>query len=117
MPLSLEELNYKDTKLYRLFSKKILDFLNSEEQKKQYEKAFNLAYFTSKLKFDWYKRDSWEPYFEHLERTATIILEEFENPSFEKVILALLHDIVEDTDIDPNKLKEFFFWRMFKSYF
>ena len=106
--LNLEELNYKDTKLYSLFKWKILSKLDNENERKQYQKIFNLAYFTSKLKFDWYKRDSWEPYFEHLERTAIIILEEFENPNFEKVILALLHDIVEDTNISHNKLEEFF---------
>jgi len=108
MSLKLEELNPENFPIYHLFKEKILDSVENESLKEYYLKIFKVAYFFSKLKFDWIKRDSWDPYFTHLEETARIILKEFENPTFEKVILALLHDIIEDTDISYDELIKFF---------
>lgn len=93
----------ENIEIWILFKEKILKWLNKKNSKK-YEEIFNRAYFLSKAKFKHIFRDSWENYFEHLERTSLIILKEFPNPTFEKVILALLHDIYEDTSILDNTI-------------
>ncbi len=95
-----------------------LDFFslleNHNFSKKELEKI-NQAYFLSKAKFKWNKRDSWEDYFEHLVRTASIILYEFEKPTAEKIILSLLHDIVEDTSILFDTIKLTFWHKILES--
>lgn len=63
---------------------------------------FNTAYFIVKNLFKWLKRkavkENWykERVFEHLKWTMEIVLRELPNPNINKVILALLHDIIED---------------------
>lgn len=53
-------------------------------------------------------RESWERYFEHVREVAHIVLRELPNPSLKKVIIAILHDIVEDTDVDYHTIKNLF---------
>ena len=65
-------------------------------------------YFLMKQKFSEVQRDDWERYFEHLRAVANIVLE-LENPNIEKVLIALLHDSIEDTNIDYHTLK-ILFW-------
>ena len=89
--------------LLNIFEDKFLKWLSNKE-KKQKKELFHRVYKLSEIKFKWKLRDSWEAYFEHLVRTATIILTEFENPTIDKVILALLHDIYEDTSILESTL-------------
>jgi len=97
-----EDIN--NSKLYNIFENNFLKWL-SIKNKEEKKKLFNMAYKISEIKFKWQIRDSWEPYFEHLIRTAEIILNEFGNPTLDKVILALLHDIYEDTTVLEDTLK------------
>ena len=89
--------------LLSLFKSKVLKW-SSDKDKKQNEELFRRVYKLSEIKFKWKFRDSWEPYFEHLVRTANIVLTEFGNPTIDKVILALLHDIYEDTSVLSDTL-------------
>ncbi len=70
---------------------------------------FNLAYTISKYKFQFVTRKSWERYFEHLLSVVDLYLEYEEKPTFEWVMVALLHDIIEDSDIDEETLR-YLFW-------
>jgi len=76
------------------------DFLGKVEKKlnlsTKEKTLIRRAYLLSNFKFKNITRDSWENYFEHLERTALIILNEFDNPTVNQIVLALLHDIWED---------------------
>jgi uncharacterized phage protein (TIGR02220 family) len=47
-----------------------------------------------------------ERYFEHLKRTMEIVLRELPNPNLDKIIIALLHDVVEDLPRYDIKLIE-----------
>lgn len=69
---------------------------------------FRTAYFLMKDKFSKIFRNSWERYFEHL-RSVTEWVLDFKNPSVRKSIIAILHDSIEDTDIDFHTLK-ILFW-------
>jgi len=89
--------------LLNLFENKLLKWF-SDKEKKQNKELFHMVYKLSEIKFKWKFRDSWEPYFEHLVRTANIILTEFENLTIDKVLLALLHDIYEDTSVLDDTL-------------
>lgn len=70
---------------------------------------FNLikkAYSFSKEKHGAQKRASGEPYFSHLMQTA-LILSEYGVDS-ETIAAALLHDVLEDTDVDRKELEKIF---------
>lgn len=71
----------------------------------------NASYEISKLKFQWIYRDLWERYFEHLKDVAYIILDELDNPNVDKVVIALLHDIIEDIPWISHGIIEWLFWR------
>jgi len=58
----------------------------------QFEQAYSLV----KLIFKNMKRKSQRRYFEHLKGTMEIAIRELPNPNLNKIIIALLHDIVED---------------------
>ena len=55
------------------------------------------AYAIMKDRFSEVIRDEWTRYFEHLRAVANIVLE-LENPSIEKVLIAIYHDAIEDVD-------------------
>lgn len=57
-------------------------------------------------------RDSGKPYLSHPLSVAQIILEEFPNPTAFKVIVALLHDVIEDAK-DPEVKKDELLSRFF----
>jgi hypothetical protein len=63
---------------------------------------FNTAYNMMKQVFSWIEREGKNEYwdsersFEHLKWTMEIILRELPNPNINKIIIALLHDVVED---------------------
>lgn len=80
----------------------------SENEKESLLQKLNLAYELSKNEFNKKNRDNWERYFDHLKEVAFIVLREFKNPNLEKILIALLHDIIEDTDIDFYILKKLF---------
>lgn len=69
----------------------------------------NIAYELAKLKFEWKNRKiSQEWYFEHLRETAYILIESWisENVSIYQVVVALLHDVIEDTNMTYDGLVE-----------
>jgi (p)ppGpp synthase/HD superfamily hydrolase len=100
-------LEIENSELFSLVKKKLLFWLDKKTRKEKI-KLLNYAYSFSKISFNHIKRDSWEPYFRHLERTALIILNEFSNPTIDKVILALIHDILEDTMVNPQTIEMLF---------
>ncbi|MEF2175189.1 MAG: hypothetical protein V3575_01850 [Candidatus Absconditabacteria bacterium] len=63
---------------------------------------FQVAYFLVKLAFVEITREGIDDkgnnlrYFEHLKSVASIVLNELPSPNLNKVVIALLHDIVED---------------------
>lgn len=77
----------------------------SEETRKKINKkmqVINVAYNLAKLKFEWKFRDiSNEWYFEHLRETANILIESWisKNVTIYQVVVALLHDVIEDTNM------------------
>lgn len=93
---------------------KIRDKCFTEEDKQNPYKVaetmemFNLAYNLSKFKFNNIQRSSGERYFEHLLAVVDLYLDNEKNPTFNWVMIALLHDIIEDSDIDCDTLSYLF---------
>jgi len=58
-------------------------------------------------KFQEIIRQSWEPYIYHLLAVLGWVTNS-ENPSFLEALIAVNHDIIEDTDVDFNTLKKIF---------
>lgn len=90
--------------------------LNNKDKKKIW-KAYNYC----KEKFSNKYRNNWEKYFEHLEQVSLISIEIFEKELnkikknkilhrtlVDRIIIALLHDIIEDTNVDFNEIKDLF---------
>jgi len=59
-----------------------------------------------KKMFSWRERDNWEDAFIHQIEVVELLLQYSENPTFEKVIILLEHDTIEDTDISISWMKE-----------
>lgn len=76
---------------------------------------FQVAYFLVKLAFVEISREwldeQWNNlrYFEHLKSVATIVLNELPSPNLNKVVIALLHDIVEDIPWFDSKVLRLIF--------
>lgn len=73
--------------------------LNSEniEEFKQFVREFTSIYYLMKAKFSEVERTSWERYFEHLREVVNNVLE-LPNPNIKKVLIAIAHDSIEDTN-------------------
>lgn len=67
-----------------------------------------MAYQIAKNAHRWQMRSNWKRLFEHLRRVWRLILDIFPNPSVNDIIIAILHDILEDTDIKYETLKNIF---------
>ncbi len=70
--------------------------------------TLKLAYGLAKWKFSWIERKTWGRYFEHLRGVAQIILDLHEGRTFRQVIIAILHDVVEDTNISIETIRVLF---------
>ncbi len=81
----------------------------SETEVRDKMQKFNIAYILCKYKFQDIKRSSWERYFDHLLGVLDLYLENEKEPTINGVLIAILHDIVEDTDIDGETL-DYLFW-------
>jgi len=80
-----------------------------EEQIKQKMRPVSIAYQIAKMKHDWQVRKSGEPYFHaHVKEVAKISLIELPNPTIKRVLVGLLHDILEDTDITLQTIENLF---------
>lgn len=100
---------YKDRWVEESFYKIIDKCEISNDECDDKENKFNLAYDLAKYKFRHNKRADWDRYFDHLLWVMNFYLDNEDNPTFEWAMVALLHDIIEDTDIDKNTL-EYLFW-------
>ncbi len=84
--------------------------LNHKDKKERAAEmqCINVAYAIAKEKFQWKNRDDWDRYFEHLREVTKIIINKEINDdvSIFQVLVALLHDIIEDTDIDADALEK-----------
>ena len=69
----------------------IVNLIKKEQEKIRW--AYKYAEIASKNSF----RKSWEPIFHHFFRTAKILVKEFWKKDSIKIVLALIHDIKEDT--------------------
>jgi hypothetical protein len=91
----------KSTKYYDEIIKK-LNFSKHSKKTRRTMLDFNAAYHLMKLVFSWKQRNNrdekWnaERCFEHLQRTMEIVMRELPNPNINKIIIALLHDVIED---------------------
>lgn len=95
-----------------LFEQKVLGWAMTIYQAEIELLKINQAYALAKRKFQEIFRDSWERYFEHLRNVAYNILEHDPNANLDKVLIALLHDIIEDTDIDYNTIQDIFWHKI-----
>ena len=78
----------------------ILNIKNKEDKDK-----LCFAYNFSKIKFKWMLKNSWEPYFYHLVKTTEILINELNIKEIDTVVLALIHDLKEDTTSKKIKRK------------
>lgn len=69
----------------------------SEEQVKLLEMFYG-AYSNIKFLFQNSDRKTWERYFNHILRVAYSLLYLSEKPTFRKILIAMFHDVIEDTD-------------------
>lgn len=95
--------------LYKLAKNCI--YWNSNFSEEKIEKSmqwFNWAYWLAKLKFQDIKRNTWWRYFDHLISVMQYVLTNSKNPTIKKTIIAICHDLIEDTDISFWTLKEIF---------
>ncbi len=87
------------TKVLDLVKEKIFWNLNKEniEEFKSFVREFSSLYYLMKQKFSEEKRDWWERYFEHLREVVINVLD-LPNPNLKKVLIAIAHDAIEDTN-------------------
>jgi len=86
--------------ILELVKEKIFDGeLTSEniEEFKSFTRKFTAMYYLMKDKFEGIYRDGGERYFEHLRAVVVNVLE-LPNPNLQKVMIALAHDSIEDTN-------------------
>lgn len=98
----------------------------TEEQEQQIKKdmrKFLAAYHMMKSVFENVNREGilpWETkperYFNHLKWTMKIVLEELPNPNINTVVIALLHDSIEDIEWINLKTLESIFWSFIASW-
>lgn len=98
-------------KIYSNLWNKDINFNTSEKLTKARDQ-FKAVYFKVKDLFNDSVRSDGTPYFYHLLETAYILLEEsgLETLCIEDILIALLHDTIEDTNQDFNSL-----WRSLSS--
>jgi len=97
--------------LYKVLNKVIdkiygwdIDESNMESFKK-FSRQFTSLYYLMKDKFNWIERGTGERYFEHLREVVTNVLG-LPNPNTDKVLIAIAHDSIEDTNKTYEGLAE-----------
>ncbi len=112
--IDVQEMNEQEQKGIDKMTNLVIDNIynwkieDNEEFRSTYRNIWT-AYNLMKQKFSEVIRDDWERYFEHLRAVTNIILDFIPEPNKEKVLIALLHDSIEDTNIDFHTL-EILFW-------
>ena len=98
-------------KSFNSLIKKIKEIdINKKISIEEVEKAFLFA----KKAHSWQFRKSWEPYIIHPLEVAKIVLDL--KPETETVVSAILHDVVEDTDVSIEDIQNNF-WKMLQKLF
>lgn len=77
----------------------------SEERITKALQAFKSAYELSKYKFQDIERNTGWRYFDHLIRVMQYVIVHSWVSSIKKTLIAICHDLVEDTDVDFNTLR------------
>lgn len=80
----------------------------SEERINKSLQAFTNAYELVKYKFQDIERNTGGRYFDHLVRVMDSVIKNTKDPSIKKTLIAICHDVIEDTDIDFYTLKSIF---------
>ena len=88
----------------RLNEKNIVEF-------KCFVRNFTSLYYMMKAKFSQIYRSSGERYFEHLREVVNNVLD-LPHPTTDKLLIALAHDSIEDTDITFEWLNEFYWQKV-----
>ncbi len=89
----------------------------NDESFKRAMLSFRSAYSIMKQKFHWIERESkdesWqnERYFNHIQEVMRICLEEIPNPNLEKLLIALLHDSIEDISNFDYEVIKALYWK------
>ena len=100
-------------KMYLIIQKTLLkkdrDFakLSKDEQNAKMS-LINISYSLAKAFHRWQIRLDGTRYFEHIKSVASILILEFPTITFNQVIAAYLHDIVEDTHITLTTIENVF---------
>lgn len=94
----LKALTQKDKKFAKLWH---------EEQKAKMN-LLHIAYSLAKAFHRWQTRLDGTRYFEHIKSVTYILITEFPTITFNQVVAAYLHDIVEDTDISLATIENIF---------
>lgn len=83
---------------------------NQESEIDKEMQCINLAYAKAKEKFEWDLRDTGERYFEHLRETAYILIrkEFWKAPSIFQIVVAILHDVMEDKNVSKSSIEDLF---------
>lgn len=100
-------------KMYTLIEKTLIQKdhafakLSKEEQNAKMN-LMSIAYSLAKAFHRWQVRLDGTRYFEHIKSVASILISEFPTITFNQVIAAYLHDIVEDTHITLETITNIF---------
>lgn len=108
-----EFINWSPERQIEVLYKLVIDsiYWNSDFSEEKIEKsmqAFNWAYWLAKLKFQDIRRNTWGRYFDHLINVMQFTVFNSKNPTIKKTIIAMCHDMIEDTDISFSTLKDIF---------
>lgn len=80
----------------------------SEERITKALQAFTNAYELAKYKFQDIERNTWGRYFDHLVRVMQYVIQHTKEHSIKKTLIAICHDLIEDTDVDFSTLRSIF---------
>lgn len=94
---------------HTFFEEKYKNWKIQEWEIRQNLNKIKHAYALSKWKFQEILRNDGERFFNHLRNSAFNITRYNKNASFDAFLVAILHDVIEDTDIDFRTLR-FYFW-------
>lgn len=106
--IEIQEMKWIDNMLNLVVDKIYNWDIEKNNEFKSLKRKIWAAYEIMKDQFSETFRDDWERYFEHLREVTNLVLEFIPNPNSEKVLIALLHDSIEDTDIDYHVVKVLF---------
>ncbi len=80
----------------------------SEDEKRELMEPINSIYTTVKMKTFWTYRENNERVLLHYRETAYIITDNFDYLNINKIKISLLHDLIEDTNISFQTIKELY---------